>query len=453
MFRAPKDDPDAYERFIKALAGKIKTTADASPTDLKRYSEGLRQFAAIFGMSGGNIDEANALLGTATTMGQNDVEVGTALKQGLVRFINPTSQATASFSRQGLDRSKYMDVVPQDPIKATNQLINQFSGYISRNSRREMRTIIEKAIKSGNVLSAIDPITALITKSGRGGLKHEDVQLAVANTITTSGTRFDFYRYLRETAEALKSGKIGMADIIARFTGFHASKVLAILSRPDLLDFFLKLSRDDDGSSQDVRKQAFDESRYGKWSRVKAAADRMLVNVGGSDLVLNLVEWLEHVGERISNGEGFAPGVDFGKWLGDKTREQFEALRERFSDIPRFFDGIAEAVAQFVARLGAAKDALLSGRFKDALDYLAGKKEALDRVPGPSGPSVPLISPNAAAQRQQVDVEGQAQVKVQSEVIVRFENGIPVVTGNQGGDAETKVPLRTGTSMGDLGVP
>src|SRR5581483_1273255 len=132
QFGAPKDDPKAYAAWVKAIADKAKTVADRTPTALRPFAEGIKQVAPLWAQTGGTFDELAAIIGTASLTKQNEIEIGTATKMALVRAINPTLLNASSWAKAGMKKSDYMNLMPQDPIKATNQIISTYSGYLSK---------------------------------------------------------------------------------------------------------------------------------------------------------------------------------------------------------------------------------------------------------------------------------------------------------------------------------
>lgn len=304
QFKAPTD-PEAFAEWAKVTADAIKTLADASPTSLRPFAEGLRQYSALWAQLGGSIQEMAALSATASKMGQGDIDFGTAAKMAQVRALVPDTKLLESWARAGMRRGDYMDVTAQDPIRATNNLITAFNGYLKKGDRKQIRDLLRTHTVDNDASNAVGPIAALITGRGKGAIPEEDARLRVANAIMTGGGKFNSWKYLLDTADQLESGKISMADVVARFTGQHASRLMAVL-KPKELREYLKLAKEAKGLGQDARLQNYKDSDFGKWESALASIERGLVKLRSSEGVRSLIGTFETLAEKIAS---LPPGV------------------------------------------------------------------------------------------------------------------------------------------------
>ncbi len=302
LFRAP-DDAAGYDKWLKAAADKIATVAAASPTDLHTFAEGLRQFGAAFAVSGGSIDQAAALLGTATMMGQDDIETGTALKMGLVRLISPTLGHVAALNNAGIDRSKYMDMTGSDPYRAINQLVRLFPGYIDKGLKRSLYEQLQAASKAGTGgdPAFIGDIAGRISKETGNKESIDDTYMKVLNAITTSGGKVDYYGYLRDIAQMRKEGKFNDAAFIEAFTKFHYSRMMAVLSNPELMDQYLGLAQSATGQGQDTRAGLYAGSEAGKWDATVASLQRSLIRLRESEGIRGLIEMVGSLANAVAS--------------------------------------------------------------------------------------------------------------------------------------------------------
>lgn len=302
MFNAPSDAA-AYNTWMDATADKIATVAAASPTDIASFSEGLRQFAGAFAQSGGTIDQASALLATATKYGQDDIETGTAIKMGLVRLISPTLGHASALSAAGIDRSKYLDMAAADPRRSVNQLVQLFPGYIDKALKQSLYQQLTAAFKSGRGadLSFIGEIAGTLNKATGSKESIDDTHMKVLNAIVTSGGKVDYYGYLRDIAEMQKQGKFSDAAFIEAFTKFHYSKMKALLGNPEDMDQYLGLSQSATGRGQSTRAQAYSESAAGRWEASISALNRALTRLRETDGINNLVSAFGRLADGVAS--------------------------------------------------------------------------------------------------------------------------------------------------------
>lgn len=301
MFNAP-EDPEAYNKWIESTADKIATVAAAAPTDISSFSEGLRQFAGAFALSGGTIDQATALLGTATKFGQDDIETGTALKMGLVRLISPTLPHNSALTAAGIDRSKYLDITAADPRRSVNQLVQLFPGYIDKALRQSLFERLTAAYKSGRGADPgfIGEIAGILNKATGSKEAIDDTYMKVLNAIVTSGGKVDYYRYLRDLAELQKEGKFSDAAAIEAFTKFHYSRMTSLLGHPEWMDQYLGLSQSATGEGQETRARAYRESSAGKWEASISSLSTALIRLRDSDGINNLISTFGRLASAIA---------------------------------------------------------------------------------------------------------------------------------------------------------
>lgn len=471
QFGAPKD-PEGYAAFVRALADKAKTLADRTPTSLRPFAEGIKQVAPLWAQTGGTFDELAAIIGTAAMTKQNEIEIGTATKMAIVRAINPTLLNSASWARAGMKKSQYMNLIPQDPIKATNQIISTYSGYLSKGARGDIRTLLETAIKDGDVLGAVDPIAAMVAEKAGGAFSHDELRIGIANMVTSGGLQFKSWKYLRDTAEQFKKGAISFGDFVQRFSGFHASRMMSFLAHPEWMDELLELSQKTQGLGQEARERIYRESRYGKWIAFKSAIDRLLVNLGGSAPMLAFVEGLEKISEgsldpiaKLWNFLTTAemPPNPFAKW----AEEGIEVFKQKLGDgslWESFKKGGMDAIESLKKAWNDKADAPGA---QEQREELARLWESQNRVPGSASSSLPPLAKTTddlirslegwrgthrdgdflpgPREPAQVQVQGEARIKVDVDI-----HGLPQgATAMPRTPGDAKVPLSTGRGMSD----
>ncbi|MDQ8700218.1 phage tail tape measure protein [Hyphomicrobium sp. LHD-15] len=488
MFNAP-EDPQAYNEWVKATADKIATVAAAAPTDISSFSEGLRQFAGAFALSGGTIDQANALLGTATKFGQDDIETGTALKMGLVRLISPTLPHSSALSAAGIDRSKYLDITAADPRRSVNQLVQLFPGYIDKALKQSLFQKLTEAFKSGRGADPgfIGEIAGILNKATGAKESIDDTHMKVLNAIVTSGGKVDYYGYLRDIAELQKEGKFSDAAFIEAFTKHHYSKMSALLGHSEWMDRYLGLSQSATGRGQDTRVQAYKESAAGRWEESVSSLSRALIKLRETDGVNNLIS----VFGRLADGIASLPpsvvevlgGLAAGLLALGAAGWAVGGIAALAGVLPTLATGLTllAGTPLGLAALGVGAAGYLGYQAYENWDEIEAKmREWKDHIasffsdpfsnltPAPVGPNVPPapvdrfdfgqrglirdIEPLAGPQT--IDVTGRVQADVQGTVAGKMELEVTVkgngeVTKQTGGDL--KGNLNTGKSMPDAG--
>lgn len=490
MFNAP-EDPLEFDKWISATADKIATVAAAAPTDIKTFSEGLKQFAGAFALSGGTIDQATALLGTATKFGQDDVETGTALKMGLVRLISPTLPHNSALAAAGIDRSKYLDITAADPRRSVNQLVQMFPGYIDKALKKSLFERLTAAYKEGKGADPgfIGEIAGTLNKATGAKENIDDTYTKVLNAIVTSGGKVDYYGYLRDIAELMKEGKFSDAAAIEAFTKFHYSRMNALLGHPEWMDQYLGLSQSSEGEGQNTRAQLYKESAAGKWEASISSLNRALSRLRETDGINNLIGTFGRLADAVASlppsvievlgsvaagmlalgavgwavggiaalagvlpvlatGIGLLMATPLGLGamaLGAAGYLGYEAY-QNWDSIEAMFDRLRSSIGSF---------------FSDPLGALSGSQAA----PSPAGALPPHdrfdfgqrglirdIDPTAGMHT--IDVTGRVQADVQGTVAGKMELEVKVigpgtVVGKSGGDI--KGSLNTGKSMPDTG--
>lgn len=303
QFKAPEGDAD-YAAWIKATGDKVAMTASATRTSVGRINDGLRQFSGVFSTFGASIDQTLSVLGGMVQGGLLDEESGTALKSSAIRFIKPTFEGVSALSAIGIDRRNYMDLTGADPIRATNQLMRMFTGYIGKGDKRYLIDELQKAQKEGRGADPefIDKIASFINAKTGGKETLEDTYLKVLNTITSSGGKVDIYKYLDDIAQKVKDGEISDAQLATIFEGRHISRLKTLFNLwDDQVEPLKDILGKTQGQGLDATQLEYLNSAYGRWIAAVSALQRAAIRLRESAGITSLVEAIGGLAERIAS--------------------------------------------------------------------------------------------------------------------------------------------------------
>jgi TP901 family phage tail tape measure protein len=475
LFKAP-DDAAGYDKFIAATADKLQTTASATRTSVSKLQEGFRQFAPVFASFGATIDQTSALIGTMSNKGLMDTESGTALKSASLRFIRPTVEGSAALAAAGIDRRKYMDLSAADPRRATNQLVQLYPGQIDK---KEKQTLYQMLVEGQRQGKGADPdyiakVVAYVNKATKASTQadRDENYLKVLNAITTSGGQVKIFEFLRDIADKVAKGEMNYAQLGTIFEGRHIARMLALFSDPAMIDRLMTIIGRADGSGLDAVEKEYKGSSFGKYESAIAALDRGLIRIRESEafsaLLNNFEKLANYIAALPAGVVDFATkfmvalaGIGAASLIVKGLSAAFGLLAAAFALI------VANPITATLVAIGAAavtiwqnfdkvKESVLA-----AIEALKGFSlgDALRKTDGVAYESFAnsrsgngAVIPRTGDARQQVDVQGEANIKSEIEVTIK---GLPAGIGSEvtrwgGGDG--KVRLNTGRSMPDTGA-
>lgn len=511
QFKAPKE-VDAYAEWIKATGDKIATVASATRTSVSRIEEGFRQFSGVFATFGATVDQSGALIGAMTQGGLLDAESGTALKSAALRFVRPTLEGLSAMNAAQIDRRNYMDLTGADPRRATNQLMQLFTGYLGKKDKMYLTEQLAAAQKAGRGADPafIDRIAAYINKKTGGKETLDDTYGKVLNTITTAGGQVDIFKFLSDISKGVKEGRITDAQLATIFEGRHLARMKTLFNMWDEVERILKLSTPLKGEGLDATVREYQGSAFGRWEMALASFDRALIRLRESEGITNLISQFERLATAVASMDqgkvemigqlatalltlgtagmalgGIAAGVlAINAAIAYLAASPLLLIATGLTAIGAALYKLSDGFRSVVDRVASAASALADGRFSDAAGIATGRlttdglsKAELDKlsnafnaatsstsVPdtgnaragwsGMGGGLVRDIDPAAGPRtidvtgKVQADVQGKAEVSVDNKVRIEIE-GPGRVIEQSGGKASATVPLNTGAGMAD----
>ena len=85
------------------VANQLAAAANASAADMSDLGAGLQQGGFAFAAAGQNLDDLNASLAILSNVGLSGSDAGTALKNAMMRLMNPTKEASGEMAKLGIN--------------------------------------------------------------------------------------------------------------------------------------------------------------------------------------------------------------------------------------------------------------------------------------------------------------------------------------------------------------
>lgn len=281
-------DPDAMARFtdqyIKGLASKAAVAGSASALGPADVIEGMRQFAPQWAAMGIPYEFALAVLAHGSNIGFRAPELGTAYKSMVTKTLNPTPTGLRILSNLGVDRAKYLQTAPADPVKAVQRLNSLLDGQLfagkgGKERRQDWTRNLRAAYERGDMASP--EFQELMTRQALKALgkgwegRADDVRLAVANATTIAGGNIDLPAYIK----ALRDAGATIGDIAQIFEGRHVARNTPLFEFYDDLIAMLDKLQNTDGTVIDAVVEGRKATEAGKTDSLIGSLQNLLITL------------------------------------------------------------------------------------------------------------------------------------------------------------------------------
>jgi hypothetical protein len=285
------NDPAFKAEWLKRTAGRTALAGSQSALGPADTVEGMRQFAAQWAAIGVPLEFALAALAHGANAGYTAIEMGTAYKSMVNRVIKPTAGGMRILGQRGVDRSKYMEMQGQDPVKSAVRLNSEFDGQLFNgkggNKRRaEWIADIRKAKEEGRVTSPEfqQELTARALKVlGHGWSGRADqVRESVGNATMVPTGNIDLPGYLK----ALRDAGLNMAEMIEVFEGRHVARNTPVFeSYEKMITLFELLQNANGGELIDAAVEGRKDTEAGKTDQLIASWKDMLLAIENTGII------------------------------------------------------------------------------------------------------------------------------------------------------------------------
>ena len=305
QFKAPPD-VENFTKWITQTGDMVALAASATRTSITKMQDGLRQFSGLYASLGVSREETISLLGGMVQGGLVDAESGTALKSAMVKLLNPTAAGLGVLSKWGMRREDYMDVSLADPRRAVQQIVTMYPGQIGKRQKTGLFKFLDKSQRDGSwqkpefydrVLRFINKTTGAVTQEDK-----DNNALKVWNAITTSGGRFDGYRFFKDAAERKKDGRATASDLVSLVDGRQSSRLSVLLDNfGSEVERVLGIMKRADGSGLAAGQKLYAESGFGQYESAMASLERAMIRLRESEAFAGLIKGFERLAGFVAD--------------------------------------------------------------------------------------------------------------------------------------------------------